>query len=57
MHLHVMTFWLPAVPDLDIAKLAKGFALLQLPKMPELKGKTFTDFKPETVDVAQIPFK
>ncbi len=45
------------VADLDIAKLANGFALLRLPKMPELKGKKYPNFKPADVDVEKITFK
>ncbi|XP_013401192.1 ATP-dependent RNA helicase DDX55 isoform X2 [Lingula anatina] len=45
------------IKELDIAKLAKGFGLLQLPKMPELKGKTFPDFIPDPVDLMTIPYK
>uniref|UniRef100_A0A8C4LXE4 ATP-dependent RNA helicase n=1 Tax=Equus asinus asinus TaxID=83772 RepID=A0A8C4LXE4_EQUAS len=30
--------------DLDFARLARGFALLRMPKMPELRGKQFPDF-------------
>uniref|UniRef100_A0A4W3J2D5 ATP-dependent RNA helicase n=1 Tax=Callorhinchus milii TaxID=7868 RepID=A0A4W3J2D5_CALMI len=43
--------------DLDFAALAKSFALLRLPKMPELKGKHFPDFVPEDVDTNSIPYK
>ncbi|EPY85815.1 ATP-dependent RNA helicase DDX55, partial [Camelus ferus] len=32
--------------DLDFASLARGFALLRMPKMPELRGKQFPDFVP-----------
>lgn len=43
--------------DLDFATLAKGFALLKMPKMPELRGKCFPDFTPVTVNTDSIPFK
>ncbi|XP_028828645.1 ATP-dependent RNA helicase DDX55 [Denticeps clupeoides] len=45
------------VKDLDFASLARGFALLRMPKMPELRGKTFPNFKEETVDTDSIRFK
>ncbi len=45
------------VADLDIAKLAQGFGLLQLPRMPELKGRKFPDFTPAEVDISKIPYK
>ncbi|XP_071495241.1 ATP-dependent RNA helicase DDX55-like [Diadema antillarum] len=45
------------VKELDIAALARGFALLRLPRMPELKGKTFPDFTPTEVDYDSIPYK
>ncbi|KAK2185955.1 hypothetical protein NP493_218g04013 [Ridgeia piscesae] len=43
--------------DLDIGELATGFGLLQLPKMPELKGKQFPNFVPTNIDVNKIAFK
>ncbi|KAK2823303.1 hypothetical protein Q7C36_019903 [Tachysurus vachellii] len=42
--------------DLDFAALARGFALLRMPKMPELRGKTFPDFEGIT-DTDSIRFK
>ncbi|KAM3600546.1 uncharacterized protein V6R79_024979 [Siganus canaliculatus] len=38
------------VKDLDFASLARGFALLRLPKMPELRGKTFPDLEEAAAD-------
>uniref|UniRef100_A0A8B9XPV2 ATP-dependent RNA helicase n=1 Tax=Bos mutus grunniens TaxID=30521 RepID=A0A8B9XPV2_BOSMU len=43
--------------DLDFASLARGFALLRMPKMPELRGKLFPDFVPVDVNTDTIPFK
>uniref|UniRef100_A0A3Q0RHB3 ATP-dependent RNA helicase n=1 Tax=Amphilophus citrinellus TaxID=61819 RepID=A0A3Q0RHB3_AMPCI len=43
--------------DLDFACLARGFALLRLPRMPELKDKTFPDFTETTVDTDTIRYK
>uniref|UniRef100_A0A3P9H8J9 ATP-dependent RNA helicase n=1 Tax=Oryzias latipes TaxID=8090 RepID=A0A3P9H8J9_ORYLA len=43
--------------DLDFAALARGFGLLRLPKMPELRGKTFPDFPEAAVDTDAIPYK
>ncbi|XP_074061528.1 ATP-dependent RNA helicase DDX55 isoform X4 [Macrotis lagotis] len=43
--------------DLDFASLARGFALLRMPKMPELRGKQFPDFVPVTIDTDTIAFK
>ncbi|XP_054298663.1 ATP-dependent RNA helicase DDX55 isoform X1 [Pongo pygmaeus] len=43
--------------DLDFASLARGFALLRMPKMPELRGKQFPDFVPVDVNTDMIPFK
>lgn len=37
--------------------LARGFALLRLPKMPELKGKSFPEFAETTVDTETIRYK
>ncbi|ELU07919.1 hypothetical protein CAPTEDRAFT_209893 [Capitella teleta] len=44
------------VKDLDIAKLANGFGLVRLPRMPELKGREFPDFVPTEVDPNTIKF-
>ncbi|XP_033978943.1 ATP-dependent RNA helicase DDX55 [Trematomus bernacchii] len=43
--------------DLDLATLARGFALLRLPKMPELRGDTLPDFKETTLDTDKIRYK
>ncbi|KAM8814281.1 ATP-dependent RNA helicase DDX55 isoform 2-T2 [Rhynchonycteris naso] len=43
--------------DLDFAGLARGFALLKMPKMPELRGKQFPEFVPTDVNTDTIPFK
>ncbi|KAL1768471.1 ATP-dependent RNA helicase DDX55 [Sigmodon hispidus] len=43
--------------DLDFASLARGFALLKMPRMPELRGKQFPDFVPTDIDTNTIPFK
>ena len=45
------------ISDLDIAKLATGFGLLQLPKMPELKGKKIEGFKNADIDINTIPYQ
>ncbi|KAM6317972.1 ATP-dependent RNA helicase DDX55 isoform 1-T2 [Podargus strigoides] len=45
------------IKDLDFASLAKGFALLKMPKMPELRGKCFPDFTPVTINTDSISFK
>ncbi|XP_034752008.1 ATP-dependent RNA helicase DDX55 [Etheostoma cragini] len=45
------------IKDLDFAALARGFALLRLPKMPELRRKTFPGFKATTIDTDTIRYK
>uniref|UniRef100_A0ACB8G010 ATP-dependent RNA helicase ddx55 n=2 Tax=Sphaerodactylus townsendi TaxID=933632 RepID=A0ACB8G010_9SAUR len=45
------------IKDLDFASLARGFALLKMPRMPELKGKTFPDFEPVDINTDSIAFK
>ncbi|XP_072227835.1 ATP-dependent RNA helicase DDX55 [Leuresthes tenuis] len=45
------------VKDLDFASLARGFALLRLPRMPELKGKTLPDFVEAPIDTDTIRYK
>ncbi|XP_053862061.1 ATP-dependent RNA helicase DDX55 [Malaclemys terrapin pileata] len=45
------------IKDLDFASFARGFALLRMPRMPELKGKCFSDFVPVSIDTDSIPFK
>ncbi|XP_054613515.1 ATP-dependent RNA helicase DDX55 isoform X1 [Dunckerocampus dactyliophorus] len=47
----------PFFLDLDFASVARGFALLRLPKMPELRGKTFPDFQEVAVDTETIRYK
>lgn len=43
--------------DLDFGCLAHGFALLRLPRMPELRDKMFPDFIETTVDTDTIRYK
>lgn len=43
--------------DLDFVALARGFALLRMPRMPELKGKNFPDFIETTIDTDNIRYK
>lgn len=45
------------VKDLDFSTLARGFALLKMPRMPELRGKDFSDFVFAAVDTYSIPYK
>ncbi|XP_072271934.1 ATP-dependent RNA helicase DDX55 [Pyxicephalus adspersus] len=45
------------VKDLDFTSLANGFALLRMPRMPELRGKDFSDFVPSSVDTYSIAYK
>ncbi|XP_013082410.2 ATP-dependent RNA helicase DDX55-like [Biomphalaria glabrata] len=43
--------------DLDFSRMATGFGLLHVPKMPELKGKCLSGFQSIEVDVSTIPYK
>jgi len=43
--------------DLDLGRLATGFGLLHLPRMPELKDKDFPNFEPVVMDYNSISFK
>ncbi|CAH2295785.1 ATP-dependent RNA helicase DDX55 [Pelobates cultripes] len=45
------------VKDLDFSSLARGFGLLKMPRMPELRGKDFSDFVPAPIDTDSIPYK
>ncbi|KAG7250903.1 hypothetical protein CRUP_013154 [Coryphaenoides rupestris] len=45
------------VKDLDFSAMAKGFALLRMPRMPELKDKVFPDFVRTEVDTDTIRYK
>ncbi|XP_044131626.1 ATP-dependent RNA helicase DDX55 [Bufo gargarizans] len=45
------------VKDLDFSTLARGFALLKMPRMPELRGKDFSDFVSATIDTDSIAYK
>lgn len=42
--------------DIDMGKLAMGFGLLRMPKMPELKGKDVTFFIGPEIDINAIPY-
>lgn len=46
------------VKDLPLAAMANGYALLQLPKMPEFKHAVATGFTPvDSLDLNAIPYK
>ncbi|XP_067910605.1 ATP-dependent RNA helicase DDX55 isoform X1 [Heterodontus francisci] len=45
------------IKDLDFAAVARGFGLLKLPKMPELRGKSFPGFIPENIDTNAIRYR
>ncbi|XP_054468289.1 ATP-dependent RNA helicase DDX55 [Anoplopoma fimbria] len=45
------------IKDLNFATLARGFALLRMPKMPELKGKTVPGFTRMALDTDTIRYK
>lgn len=42
--------------DIDLGKLAMGFGLLRMPRMPELKGKTTSSFKEDEIDINSIVY-
>lgn len=45
-------------PELDLGRMATAFALLQLPKMKEIKkSKWLADFKASEVEPASVPYK
>ena len=45
-------------PVLDLPALARGtYALLHLPKMPELKGRDVSSFTPHPMAIDDIPYK
>ncbi|XP_067015394.2 ATP-dependent RNA helicase DDX55 [Anabrus simplex] len=43
--------------DLNLGKLATGYGLIRLPKMPELKGNNLADFEEENIDFNTIAYK
>ncbi|XP_061173659.1 ATP-dependent RNA helicase DDX55-like [Saccostrea echinata] len=45
------------IKDLDFGKLATGYGLLRIPKMPELKGKDVCNFIPVEADFNSIAYK
>ncbi|XP_053557790.1 ATP-dependent RNA helicase DDX55 [Bombina bombina] len=45
------------IKDIDFAALARGFALLKMPRMPELRGKEFPEFVPTPIDTDSIRYK
>ncbi|XP_032673412.1 probable ATP-dependent RNA helicase DDX55 homolog [Odontomachus brunneus] len=42
--------------DIDLGKLAMGFGLLRMPKMPELKGRDVSSFNGPKIDVNTIAY-
>jgi len=42
--------------DIDLGKLAMGFGLLRMPKMPELKDKDMSSFINLEIDINAIPY-
>lgn len=45
------------IKDLDFGKLANGYGLLRIPKMPEVKGKDVSNFVPVEADFSKIAYK
>jgi ATP-dependent RNA helicase DDX55/SPB4 len=43
--------------DLDFGRLAVGFGLLKLPKMPELKNRNTSFFEQHSVDLNDVSYK
>ncbi|XP_065828153.1 ATP-dependent RNA helicase DDX55-like [Oscarella lobularis] len=46
-----------SLKELDLGRLAMGFGLLKMPRMPELKGRAIEGFVEADLDVEAIPFK
>ena len=44
------------IKDLDFGKLATGFGLLKMPRMPETKGKVIENFVPVPIDTNEIKY-
>nr|XP_003701478.1 PREDICTED: ATP-dependent RNA helicase DDX55 isoform X1 [Megachile rotundata]XP_012136629.1 PREDICTED: ATP-dependent RNA helicase DDX55 isoform X1 [Megachile rotundata] len=42
--------------DIDLGKLAMGFGLLRMPRMPELKGKSISSFEEDDIDINSIAY-
>ena len=45
------------IKALDFGRLATGYGLVTIPKMPELKGKPLDNFEPVDIDVSSIPYR
>lgn len=46
------------IKELDLYKLGKGFGLLHMPKMPELRSDKYKNLAPFVdEDVSKIPYK
>ena len=43
--------------DLDFGRLAVGFGLLKLPKMPELKNRNTSFFEQHSIDLNDVSYK
>jgi ATP-dependent RNA helicase DDX55/SPB4 len=46
-----------SVKELDFGLLANGFGLLQMPRMPELKGRNVGSFTASEEDLDSVPYK
>ncbi|XP_015434946.1 PREDICTED: probable ATP-dependent RNA helicase DDX55 homolog, partial [Dufourea novaeangliae] len=42
--------------DIDLGKLAMGFGLLRMPRMPELKGRDVSCFKEEDININSVAY-
>lgn len=42
--------------DIDLGKLAMGFGLLRMPRMPELKGRDTSHFQHEDIDINTLTY-
>lgn len=46
-----------SIKNLNFGKMATSFGLMKMPRMPELKGVTITDFVPVRMDYNTIPYQ
>ncbi|XP_044004028.1 ATP-dependent RNA helicase DDX55 [Aphidius gifuensis] len=56
-HKHDCSKYLIKIDELDFVKVAMGFGLLKMPRMPETKGRDLTGFIEDDIDFNTISYK
>lgn len=56
-HKHDCSKYLIKIDELDLVKVAMGFGLLKMPRMPETKGRDLSGFIEDDIDFNKISYK